>query len=67
MSNGLNACTQSARGVNQSSPTLVGGFATRTLGILKRVWMRDLIVRSNSSKSNGLKSRPRSCPYALVA
>jgi hypothetical protein len=27
----------------------------------------ELIVRSNSSKSSGLKSRPRSCPYASVA
>jgi len=27
----------------------------------------DLTVRSNSSVSSGLKSRPRSCPYALVA
>ena len=26
-----------------------------------------LTVRSNSSESSGLKSRPRSCPYALVA
>jgi hypothetical protein len=29
--------------------------------------MQDLTVRSNSSVSSGLKSRPRSCPYALVA
>ncbi len=29
--------------------------------------LRDLIVRSNSSKSSGLESRPRSCPYTLVA
>ena len=28
---------------------------------------QDLTVRSNSSESSGLKSRPRSCPYALVA
>jgi len=28
--------------------------------------MSILTVRSNSSKSNGLKSRPGSCPYALV-
>ena len=28
---------------------------------------RELTVRSNSSVSSGLKSRPRSCPYALVA
>ena len=27
----------------------------------------ELTVRSNSSKSNGLKSRPGSCPYAPVA
>ena len=27
----------------------------------------DLIVRSNSSKSSGLKSRLGSCPYAPVA
>jgi predicted dinucleotide-binding enzyme len=26
-----------------------------------------LAVRSNSSKSSGLKSRPGSCPYAPVA
>jgi hypothetical protein len=25
-----------------------------------------LTVRSNSSKSSGLKSHPRNCPYALV-
>jgi len=25
---------------------------------------KDLTVRSNSSKSSGLKSRPGSCPYA---
>jgi hypothetical protein len=29
--------------------------------------MKDLTVRSNSSVSSGLKSRPRSFPYALVA
>jgi len=29
--------------------------------------MQDLTVRSNSSMSSGLKSRPRSCPYTLVA
>ena len=34
--------------------------------IIKRV-MKLLTVRSNSSESSGLKSRPRSCPYALVA
>jgi hypothetical protein len=31
------------------------------------VIMKDLTVRSNSSKSSGLKSRSRSCPYTLVA
>ena len=29
--------------------------------------MLDVTVRSNSSESSGLKSRTRSCPYALVA
>jgi len=28
--------------------------------------IKDLIVRSNSNESNGLKSRPGSCPYAPV-
>ncbi len=27
----------------------------------------NLSVRSNNSKSSGLKSRPRSCPYDSVA
>ena len=30
----------------------------------ENIW---LTVRSNSSRSSGLKSRPRSCPYASVA
>ena len=35
--------------------------------LLFNVGMLDLTVRSNSSKSGGLKSRPGSCPYAPVA
>lgn len=31
------------------------------------ITVQDLTVRSNRSMSSGLKSRPRSCPYALVA
>jgi|GEM_PF-5720635 len=34
--------------------------------ISRRAFLKDLAVRSNSSKSSGLKSRPRNCPYALV-
>ena len=33
----------------------------------RNVGLQDLSVRSNSSESSGLKSRTRSCPYALVA
>ncbi len=39
-------------------------------GLLEKIiarLMKVLTVRSNSSVSSGLKSRPRSCPYTLVA
>ena len=51
MSNGMNACAQSARGVNQSSPNLVGGFTARTVSFLKRVLMQALSLRRSGGRA----------------
>jgi hypothetical protein len=42
-------------------------FQRGGLGKARKVFADDLAVRSNSSKSSGLKSRLGSCPYAPVA
>ena len=44
MKNGLNSRAHNASGVNQSSLNLLRGFATRTPGLLKRVWIPDLTL-----------------------
>ena len=53
MKTGMDSCAQCAVKINQSNPNLVGGFATRTLGLLKRVLMQDLSSRlaDEASKS----------------
>ena len=42
MKNGMGSRAQCAVNIHQSKPNLVGGFALRTLGFLKRVFMQDL-------------------------
>ena len=44
--------------------TVFGCFSQLTVAMSGN---RGLSVRSNSSQSSGLKSRPGSCPYAPVA
>jgi hypothetical protein len=46
-----------------SAPVLRQTKLAENAGLLAT---KELTVRSNSSKSSGLKSRPRNCPYALV-
>jgi hypothetical protein len=58
---------QEAIRLQSAIKTFFDNFSVGTLlnrsGIKK---FRGVSVRSNSSKSNGLKSRLGSCPYALV-
>jgi len=45
---------------------VISGYTFASANSDERDVLQDMTVRSNSSKSSGLKSHPRNCPYALV-